>query len=178
MRKRGRGRNWREGAKGCSIPSSQVGIGFVIGAIRAIGAPLFQSLPSSTFASPPCRNCKPFSRIEDVAAAQSLLARLNALFARQNKGLPGVPFLLHLQRAPPLDTDHAADRIQKDVARGICSAFHTWTDHISMNDRKMECVYTLAYTFARVQYWTYITMCNRTANLAGFLYYCDAVSIT
>lgn len=79
----------------------------------------------------PCRNCEPFSRIEDVAAAQSLLARLNALFARESKGLPGVSFLLFHRRTSIL-ADHAVDRIQRRRPENLF-AFYTRIDHVFIN---------------------------------------------
>lgn len=89
----------------------------------------------------PCRNCEPFSRIEDVVAAQSLLARLNALFARESKGLPGVLVLTFSLPTLPLPGTRLTE--YKDDRRRNLFASHTPIDRVllfanKLYDEKLE----------------------------------------
>lgn len=62
--------------------------------------------------------------MEDVAGGAK--SRLNALFARRNKGLPGVSFLPPsppTSAAPLLGADHAVDRIRRRTNLSIHSIY-------------------------------------------------------
>lgn len=64
--------------------------------------------------------------MEDVAGGAK--SRLNALFARRNKGLPGVSFLPPsppTSAAPLLGADHAVDRIRRRTNLSIHSIYES-----------------------------------------------------
>ena len=95
-----------------------MGIGFVIGAIRAIDTPIFQP-PAMQPLLAPCRNCEPFSLIEDVAAAQAKSPSSTECIIRTTEQRATLGCLV--LTSPPMNpfVDHAVDRIQRRCTRNL-----------------------------------------------------------